>query len=198
MSVNRTEAILQNRIRRETMIEDAIMAHPEALGFPGASSIRNCRVSLPTGRVDVVLLPSSGSVRLVLVEAKAATAQDAASKVVGQLLMYYAGALMLGSEGLCALRRFAVERAEQARSTSWISPRMLSGGISPPAKAFEALYRGRRISPSEIRLFVALDDEPHRALEPTLRALREHHGLEIGFVLVRDGRISRVSRTAPG
>jgi len=198
MPTNETEGILKNRIRRETMIEDGVMAHPEALGFPGASSIRNCRVSLPTGRVDVMLLPSSGPVRLVLVEAKAATAQDAASKVVGQLLMYYAGALMLGSEGLCALRRFAVDRREQARSPSWISPKMLSGGISPPAKAFEALYRGRRISPSEIQLFVALDGEPHRALEPTLLALREHHGLQIGFVLVREGRISRVSKPATG
>lgn len=116
-----------------TMIEDAVMAPPEALGCPGASSIRNCRVSLPTGRVDVVLLPSARPVRLVLVEARAATSQDAASKVVGQFLMYYAGALMLGSKGLCALRRFAVDRAEQARSPLWISPRLLSGGISPPA-----------------------------------------------------------------
>jgi hypothetical protein len=196
--MTRAEAVKKTRARRETAIEDAVMTHPDALGFPGALSIRNCRVSLPTGRVDVVLLPRTGSVRLVLVEAKAAVAQDAASKVVGQLLMYYAGALMLGSEGVRALQEFAVKYPEQAQSTSWISPKMLSGGVSPPPKAFEALYQGRRLTPKEVHLFVALDGEAHRALEPTLLALREHHGLHIGFVLVRGGKIERVSRPDSG
>lgn len=186
------------RVRRETAIEDAIMAHPEALGFPGALVIRNCRISMPTGRVDVVLLPREGSVRLVLIEAKASVAHDAASKVVGQLLMYYAGALMLGSDGLSALQDFAIKHPEQAQSTSWISPKMLSGGISPPAKAFEALYRGRRLTPSEVYLFVALDGEAHRALEPTLLVLREHHHLHIGCILVRGRQIERVSRPDSG
>ena len=77
------EGIKKTRARRETIIEDAVMAHPEALGFPGALAIRNCRVSMPTGRVDVVLLPRDGPVRLVLIEAKAAVAQDAASKCRG-------------------------------------------------------------------------------------------------------------------
>jgi len=134
----------------------------------------------------------------VLIEAKASLAQDAASKVVGQLLMYYAGALMLGSAGVHALQDFAIKHPERAQSTSWISPKMLSDGISPPAKAFEALYQGRRLTPSEVYLFVALDGEAHRALEPTLLALREHHHLHIGLVLVRGGQIERVSRPDSG
>ena len=184
--------------RCEALIENAIMDHPDLLGFPGALSIRNCRVALPAGRVDVMLLPTEGPVRLVLVEAKVSIAPDAASKVVGQLLMYYAGALMLGSEGIRALREFAVNYPEQARSTTWISPKMLSGGISPPSRAFEVLYRGQRLAPREINLFIALDGEGHRGLAPTLAVLREHHGLDIGFVLVRHGVISEVSRPAAG
>lgn len=176
--------------KRETLIEDAIMADPGALGFPGALSIRNCRVSLPTGLVELMLLPKDGPERLVLIEAKAADATDAASKVVGQLLMYYSGALMLGSDGLKALRRFAADQAELAQSTTRISPRMLTGGISPPYKAFEALYRGRRLTPSEVRLFIALDGDAHLALDQTLDVLREHHGLQIGFVTVRNGEVS--------
>ena len=196
--MNNSKLLKKMQGRRETAIEDAIMAHPEALGFPGALAIRNCRISMPTGRVDLVLLPRDGPVRLVLIEAKASGAQDAASKVVGQLLMYYAGALMLGSVGLHALQNYAVKHAERAQSTSPISPKMLSGGISPPAKAFEALYQGRPLTPSEVYLFVALDGEAHRALEPTLLALRKHHHLHIGLVLVRGSRIERVSRPDSG
>jgi hypothetical protein len=144
----------------------------------------------------VVLLPLHGPVRLVLVEAKTAAAQDAASKVVGQLLMYYAGALMLGSAGIRALREFAIKYPERARGTSWVSPKMLSGGVSPPQKAFEVLYKGRRLTPQQVHLFVALDGDAHRGFEPTLQTLREHHGLPIGFVLVRGGKIEKVSRPA--
>ncbi len=73
---------------RERPIEDAVLDHPEALGFPGALGIRNVRVAPHCGRVDVMLLPISGPPRLVLVEAKRSEATDAASKVIGQLLMY--------------------------------------------------------------------------------------------------------------
>ena len=76
------------RIRRETVIEDAIMARPDKLGFPKAVAIRNLRVAQRSGAVDIVLLPQNSPFRLVLGEAKAASAPDAGSKVVGQLLMY--------------------------------------------------------------------------------------------------------------
>jgi hypothetical protein len=61
-------------IPKEGTIENAIMAHPEELGFPGALSIRNWRVAPDSGLLDIVLLPVDGPVRLVLVEAKAAVA----------------------------------------------------------------------------------------------------------------------------
>src|SRR5438477_12464732 len=77
-------------VSRETAIEDAIIAHPDRLGFPSAAAIRNVRVAWGFGRIDVMLLPPSGSIKLGLVEAKHHGAPDAICKVIGQLLMYYA------------------------------------------------------------------------------------------------------------
>ena len=177
-------------VSREAAIENAIMASPEAIGFPGALAIRRCRVAEPCGLVDLILLPIEGRTRLVLIEAKATAAQDASAKVVGQLLMYYAGALMLGTEGLAFLRRYAEQHSERSRSTTKISPKALTGGLSPGPTAWAAMYAGTRIAPDQIQLFIALDGEPHRAFVPTLRVLSEHHGLLIHYCVVRDGVVT--------
>jgi hypothetical protein len=178
---------------RETAIEDAIIAHPDKLGFPGALAIRNLRVAHTSGAVDVVLLPQTGSsFELVLVEAKAASAQDAGSKVVGQLLMYYAGALELGSDGICALRKFALASPSVAHSIPRIAPQKVMGGLRSNAECFKALTMGSRLTPQDIALFIALDDEPRHVLVPTLKILRELHSLHIGLVLVRGGSIDLI------
>ena len=177
---------------RETAIENAIITHPEKLGFPGALAIRNCRIAKQAGRADVVLLPENGPVKIVLVEAKVSTASDAASKVIGQILMYYAGLLMLGSVGLRHLRDFARAEPIKAKSTSWVSPKSLTGGISPPDSAWEVLYSGDRLMPHEIKLFVALDGDAHRALKPTVDALRIFHGINIGIAVTRGKSITVV------
>ena len=54
----------------ERQIEEAIIRHPEKLGFPNANIVRNARVSLETGRVDLMILPTKGKTKLALVEAK--------------------------------------------------------------------------------------------------------------------------------
>jgi len=179
------------RSSREAAIEDAVIAAPAALGFPGARIIRRCRVAEPCGSVDLILLPPEGPTRLVLVEAKASSAPDAAVKVIGQLLMYYAGALMLGSDGLDFLQRYAESDAERAGSTTKISPKALTGGLSPGRAAWDAMYGGTPMTPEQIQLFVALDGEPHRAFVPTLRALSRHHGLAIGYCVVKGGAVVR-------
>lgn len=184
-------------MNREAQIEEAIMRSPGALGYPDALAIRNCRVSMPTGRVDLVLLPHEGPVRLVLVEAKAASAPDAASKVVGQILMYYAGALSFGEKGIELLRDFALNHPERARGSAWISPKALTG-ISPPSKAFETLGTGTRLKPAQIALVVALDGPPHRGLSPTLGVLRSHHRLNIRCVVVQSGKVLPADPSAPG
>ena len=167
------------------------MAHPEKLGFPRALSIRNCRIA--NGLVDIVLFPEDGPVDLVLVEAKASVAPDAACKVIGQLLMYYAGALKLGSEGLRMMRSFAVNHKDEARSTKKI-PHIRLAGIKPSEKAWDALTKGARLKPEKMRMFIALNNKPHHALAPTLAALRQHHRLPIGLVVVKDGKITVVQQ----
>ena len=111
-----TSLTRDQRRSREADIEDAIMAQPGVLGFPNALAIRNFRVADTSGAVDVCLIPQSGPFRVVLGEAKAASAPDAGSKVVGQLLMYYAGALTLGSHGINALREFAKQFEVEAKT----------------------------------------------------------------------------------
>ncbi len=176
------------QVGRERAIEDAVMACPEALGFPGALAIRNVRVSPPAGRVDVMLLPVTGPYRLVLVEAKRCAAPDAASKVSGQLLMYYAGALSLGANGLRLLRRFA-SNPSAARTYEPKSAKQLTSGVSPPAAAWAQLQAGEPLAPSDIALFIALDGPPPAALQGVLSVLAAHHGLRIGLVVVREGAI---------
>ncbi len=174
---------------RETTIENAIMARPDLLGFPGALAIRNFRVADSSGAVDVVLIPESGPIRLVLVEAKAASATDAGCKVVGQLLMYYAGALTLGLDGVELLRRFARNFQDEARAIPRTSPQKVIekvlGVRHPNTHCFELLTKGIPLTPKEVLLFVALDDKPHHVLVPLLRMLREFHALHVGLVVVR-------------
>lgn len=175
-------------VNRERVIEDAIMRSPGKLGYPDARSIRNWRVALTCGRLDVGLLPIKGPKKLVLVEAKSVHARDAASKVMGQLLMYYAGALTLGSEGLACLWDFAKDKPV-ATDTSKKSLIRLSGGLSPTGVAWAKLSSGKLLLPHQLNLFIALDGEPHTFLLEMVAALQRNHGLSIGLVIVRNGRI---------
>ena len=182
------------RKRKESLeraIEAAIIARPEVLGFPGAVAIRNFRLAKESGAVDVLLIPQGGPIRLALIETKVALAPDAACKVVGQLLMYYAGALELGSQGIETLRNFAGHCADIAHHTKRISPqkvvRNVDGIHCTNDQAMELLRYGKSVTPEEIALFIALDGKPHHVLQPLLGNLRELHGLNIGLVVVRNG-----------
>lgn len=192
-------------VNRERVIEDAIMRKPDKLGYDGALSIRNWRVALTCGFLDVGLLPIEGPKKLVLVETKVVKAPDAASKVVGQLLMYYAGALTLGSEGLACLQTFADKKCSRcskglacrspradkkcARDTSKKSLIRLSGGLDRTEDAWEKLSSGKLLLPHQLSLFIALNDKPHKFLREMLGALRRNYGLSIGLVIVRNRRI---------
>ena len=174
-------------VSRETAIEDAIIAHPDRLGFPSAAAIRNVRVGWGFGRIDVMLLPPSGSIKLGLVEAKHHGAPDAICKVIGQLLMYDAGSLSLGAVGLDCLRRYADEQSEKALGVSWISPKELTGGVSPPAAAWKVMQAGEKLQSHEIKLFIAVDSYPHEALRAAVRVLDECHDVAIGLLIVEGG-----------
>jgi len=181
-------------MNREIVIEEAILDDPDALGYPDALAIRHCRIGQPSGLVDIVLLPRVGHVDLVLVEAKATAAPDAASKVIGQLLMYYAGALSFGQDGLALLRRFAEGQSEEARSRKKISPKSLTDGLTPATSAWKVLQGGPPLSPERIQLYVAFDQQPHAAFVDVVRVLGERHALHIGYCVVQNGRVSRVVR----
>jgi hypothetical protein len=101
--------------------------------------------------------------------------------------MYYAGALMLGSEGLRTMLRFAAN--PEARDTSR-KPIVRLAGIKPTAPAWEALTIGTPLAPEQVRMFVALDDDPRAALKTIIATLHQHHRLPIGLVVVKDGKIT--------
>ena len=179
----------QQRAGRERIIEEAIINHPDRVGFPGALAIRDWWISPNSGRLDLGLLPIDGSRELVLIEAKAASSADAAAKVIGQLLMYYAGALQLGAQGLACLRAYASAERTEACSTLKKSVLRFSGGIVPKAAAWSHVQGGQPLRPEQVALFLALDAEPPRALRPTLAVLQRQHGLQIGLIIVQNGQI---------
>jgi hypothetical protein len=122
------------------------------------------------------------------VEAKAA---DAGSKVVGQLLMYYAGALTLGLDGVELLRKFAENFPNEALSLDRISPQKVIDKVlgvrHRNTHCFELLTKGVTLTPKEVAIFVALNGKPHHVLMPLLRTLHEFHALHVGLVVVSGG-----------
>jgi len=89
----------RRRRRRRRYIEDKVIRNRAQPGYGDSVFIRRYRMGRGYGVVDVALLPLKGPHRLVLIEAKQSVTQDVTSKVIGQLLMYYAGALCVGARG---------------------------------------------------------------------------------------------------
>jgi hypothetical protein len=177
----------------EAIIEEAIMKNPGELGYKQALAIRNVRIAPVAGRIDVLLLPTKGKKRLVLVETKQSTASDSASKVTGQLLMYYAGALNLSIAGLDIIRDFAKEYPDEAWSRGWISAQRMCGGLSKDA-AWKLMQnpKKRRLSPADIDLFIAVDGKPKQSLIDIVDMLNTHHQLGIKLATVESGVVTSV------
>lgn len=166
----------------EGPIEDRIIRDRGVLGYPGADVIRRCRVGRYVGVVDLVLLPNLGPRRLALVEVKGGDNVEGHAKVVGQLLLYFTGALKIGTDGLDLMRDFARVRSKDALRQSMTSLKMLSGGVTPPDDAWTALQAGERIDPDQIHLCIGLDREPSSQLQETL-ALVRGHGMSIDVIV---------------
>ena len=179
----------------ESIIEEAIMNNPSKLGYKQTLAIRNVRIAPDAGRIDVMLLPLQGKKRLVLVETKQSAASDAASKVAGQLLMYYAGALNLSTNGLDIIRKFAAEYPEDARRKGWISAQRMCGGLSK-LEAWKRLQSPKksRITPADIDLLIAVDGDPKPSLIDIIDTLNTYHQLGIRIVTVDKGVITAVRR----
>ena len=168
----------------ERYIENAVLSNTHELGYPGALCIRRCRAGMGFGFVDLLLLPIRGSHRVVLVEAKLATAPDAAGKVIGQLLLYYAGLLRFGTRGIRMLREFTAMNPKKARSCSSKPFKALTGGRFDRDSAWREFQKGRKIGPHQIALFVAINGEPQESLKASLQTLSESHNLQIGVISV--------------
>lgn len=177
----------------ESIIEEAIMKNPGKLGYKHALAIRNVRIAPLAGRIDILLLPINGTKRLVLVETKQSTASDAASKVTGQLLMYYAGALNLSTDGLDIIRHFAKEHPDEAWSRGWISAQRMCGGLNKDA-AWKLMQspKKRRLKPADIDMFIAVNGKPKQSLIDIVDMLNTHHQLGIKLVTVESGVITSV------
>ena len=169
----------------EAAIESRVIRNrASVLGLGDSVYIRRCRMGPDHGVADLVILPQSGRHKLIIVEAKQVSSVDSKIKVVGQLLMYYAGALELGLQGVRLLQRYAVEHHRYAQSQHRSSLKAISGGLTPAGAAWAALRKGRRLRPDNIRLVAALDSDPGVVLKQALVALSEHHGLEVGVISI--------------
>ncbi len=168
----------------ERFIENNVIRNRALLGYADSVYIRRCRAGRGFGIVDLMLLPLRGPHRIALVEAKQLSSADAPAKVVGQLMLYYAGVLQLGQSGPRHMLQHATSDITRARSTGQKSLKALTGGITPPEAAWAEMQKGRRIKASQIALYVALDGMPSPGLRASLAALAGEHSLAIGVVSV--------------
>lgn len=185
---------------RERRIQKAIMDHPEQLGYPEALAVRefyfghssNDKKGEGGGQPDVVLLPSAGAHRLVIIEAKYVKETD--GKVVGQLRKYHEEAQdRLRSGGLELLRNFARDDPEKARDKETTRMQAICGGIHRD-EAQEKMKTGSKLKPEEIGLFVAIEGgPPPDSVERELVKACEDHGLNMGVVILEEG-LPRVIR----
>jgi hypothetical protein len=171
-------------VATERFIENNVIRNRGQLGYADSVYIRRCRAGRGFGIVDIMLIPLRGPHRLVLIEAKQSLSVDAPSKVVGQLLLYYAGVLQFGLRGVRHLRNFATAHIHSARSTRPKMLKSLTGGVTPADEAWREMRKGRRLKPSQIGLYVALDAEPSPGLISALSVLATHHGLRVGVISV--------------
>lgn len=173
----------------ETDICRAIEHFPQAIGYPGALSLKQVQLGSGSGYVDLVLLPNPQLTdkKLVILEAKRSANRASLADVIGQLLKYYAKALAIGSEGFEIMRARAVEPglADHKRLSAG---RLM--GVSRGSDALKQLRSGQPLIPADIDLVVALDEAPKLVvsrLVPIIRILQSHHQLPIRVVTIENG-----------
>jgi len=160
--------------------------YPEQLGYPGALCVSGLIWGDAGGAADLVIFPTSGTVRVAIVEAKRAHADafggrnpQAHAHVVGQLLKYYARALSLGTKGVQAVT--SELRARGKRRYRRLSLRQIVQASNGNA-AREILTAGRPLKPEEIRLHILINrstDALERRLPLICQVLQRHHRLPI-------------------
>lgn len=178
-------------MKPEHRIEDQVIANLELLGYKGAPWIRRAKLGREGfGFVDLLLLPTDGPHRVVLVEVKHEKSPDTPGRFIGQALAYYLAALRLGSDGLNRLRTFAND--PRAQDATGKSVQELSGiGRGQKPKDVEALRAGIRVRPDEVALLVVLGredgkDEQRESLRDLRDWLKTRGNLEIRVFIARE------------
>jgi hypothetical protein len=175
---------------KESQLEHRVLTHLDCVKCkPGTPYLRQCGMGPGFGQIDLVLLPTTGRRKLVMVEAKRVSSADATSKVVGQLLMYYSAGLAIGSRGVRRLHRYCEEQPEVAKSTRMKSFQALAGGIDGSENAARLIRHGRRLQPAEIGLYLVMDKQPSPTLVMLTRSLRRH-GLKIEILIAKSNSVS--------
>ena len=178
-------------MKPEQRIEDQVIQNLEWLGYKGALWIRRAKLGREGfGFVDLLLLPTDGPHRVVLVEVKHEKSPDTPGRFIGQALAYYLAALHLGSDGLIRLRAFA--KGPRAHDTTGKSVQELSGiGRGQKPKDVEALRAGTKVRPNEIALLVVLGredgkDERRESLRDLRNWLKSRGRLDIRVFIARE------------
>lgn len=108
-------------------------------------------------------------------EAKKVAAKDAADKVVGQLLKYYAHARHIGHKGLERLRAYAATSPEYK-----LMSLPAAMGVDSEPEAAKLLAKGNQLKPWQIELVIVFD-EPAPKLELRLRLMIEQLTRDFGL-----------------
>ena len=165
----------------ENEIEDAVWQNVTELGYDSACAVRNVRIGPEQGQADLALFPRNGKKKIILVEAKRSAAEDAKSKVVGQIIMYLTGALQLSHEGIRLYRNYARLHPDKARGKARTSPKQIAGTASA-REAWELLHKGTPVKPDEIAIYIATDGPPGTQLKVAVDLLSEQYQLHIGLI----------------
>lgn len=177
----------------ESQLEHRVLKHMGALRCQdGTPYLRRCGMGDGFGAIDLVVLPRRGRRKMILVEAKRVVSPDATSKVVGQLLMYYAAALAIGSRGVQRLHEFCDAEPVKAKGTSTKNWRALVGG-GENKRAARLLRHGRHLKPQDIGLYLVFDRDPRPTLLALVKALKGH-GLSIDVLVATTKGLSVLTR----
>jgi hypothetical protein len=169
----------------ESDIYRAIARNPASIGYPDAVSISQVSLGRGCGFVDLVLLPRTG-IRLVLIEAKLSAGPGSLWNVIGQLMKYYASALLMGADGYESLRRYALKPPDT--HSKRVHLLHYCGGANSQ-EAAERVRSGVPMTHDQIELIIALDlyTEKHATrLGQIASALMDQHQLAIHLVVVKD------------
>ena len=167
----------------ENQIEEVVWQNADKLGYRSAYAIRNVRIGPEQGHVDLALFPRIGKKKIVLVEVKRSTAEEAKCKVVGQIIMYLTGALQLSPGGIQLYRNYARNNAKAALAINKTTAMQITGASSVK-EAWDIVCKGTPVRPDQIALYIASDGPPRPQVVKAIDLLAECYGLHIGFLKV--------------